>query len=108
MSPAAERQFLRWVIHDIEAGVDVWRKRAMDWDAGDLRSTETFIEDMRRRYPDLYATHVVGRNKAWAPLCAGLLAASGTTMIVVGAGHCVGPDSLQRQLSAAGMNPVRL
>ena len=47
------------------------------------------------------------RNQAWAAALQAKLAGSGVSFVAVGAGHLVGPDSVQAQLKKRGIEAVR-
>ncbi len=48
------------------------------------------------------------RNAQWAQWIAGRLDRPGTVFVAVGAGHLVGSDSLQVQLSQLGIKSARI
>jgi hypothetical protein len=108
MPDAAQADFLRWVLSDIDAGKQGWLDRAIAWEQGDLRREEQVVATMARDYPHLYAAHVVARNRAWTPRVLAALDAGQGAFIVVGADHLVGPDRLQGQLEAAGLRVKRI
>jgi hypothetical protein len=108
LSPAAEKEYLRWTIADFEAGRDWWLKIADAWQVGDLAPFETWVQRMAKDFPALYASHVVARNGAWVPRIRAMLKADATTFVMVGTAHLVGPDSIQRQLTRAGLSVERI
>ena len=74
------------------------------WQAGDQRALEeAFVGDMRRDYPELYKVLIADRNAAWADELKQKLAGSGVSFVAVGAGHLVGPDSVQAELEKLGI-----
>lgn len=58
------------------------------------------------RYPAMYEALFESRNKAWLPEIKQHLQ-RGDTLIVVGAGHLIGPENLIEMLRATGWNVVR-
>ena len=60
-----------------------------------------------RTYPDYYQAILVARNRRWAPRFRAMLDGE-TTFVLVGGDHLVGPDSVQNQLAAAGMEARRI
>jgi uncharacterized protein YbaP (TraB family) len=89
-------------VRQIDALVDAWA-------AGDLKTLEKeFVGETRDKYPDLYQVLLVRRNQAWADTLKAKLAGSGVSFVAVGAGHLVGPDSVQAQLKKRGVTVERL
>lgn len=64
------------------------------WRAGDLDSLEQRLEEDFRDFEALYASIVTDRNRAWVPGIAALLDQEGTSLVVVGALHLVGPEGV--------------
>jgi uncharacterized protein YbaP (TraB family) len=105
---AQEMQFLRATLDEADDGVAQIDAMAAAWAEGDIGALErTLIADMRRDYPQVYDLLLKDRNVVWAKQIQQLLAGSGVHFIAVGAGHLVGPDSVQAQLRAAGIGAAR-
>lgn len=78
------------------------------WSKGDLATLEKgVVEDMRKESPALYQALIAKRNADWAGQIAERLKGSGVSFVAVGAGHLVGPDSLQAQLKKRGIKAKR-
>jgi hypothetical protein len=78
------------------------------WRKGDEpKMEELYIKDLKR-YPKLYQTLIVDRNNKWMRNIEGYLNGSGNTMVVVGAAHLVGADSLINLLRKRGYKVVKL
>lgn len=74
------------------------------WAAGDTRAIEALgLDPLRALSPILYDRLIVQRNRRWAEVIRQRLAGSGETVIVVGAGHLVGKDSVPALLRAEGV-----
>lgn len=74
------------------------------WAAGDTGTIEALgLEPLRDISPTLYDRLIVQRNRRWAAAIEKRLAGSGETVIVVGAGHLVGKDSVPALLRARGL-----
>jgi uncharacterized protein len=74
------------------------------WAKGDVKTlSREAVEPLRKAAPKSYRALVVDRNRAWSEIIAKRLAGSGRTVMVVGAGHLVGPDSLPGMLRARGL-----
>ncbi|HET9161064.1 MAG TPA: TraB/GumN family protein [Caulobacteraceae bacterium] len=86
---------------DVDKLVDAWMK-------ADLTALEKgAVGEAKAQSPALYEALIAGRNKAWADRIAERLKGSGVSFIAVGAGHLVGPDSLQAQLKKRGIEVSR-
>jgi hypothetical protein len=107
-SRAAEIGALLRAVDEIEAGPDVAQRAAEAWMVGDLRPEVEEVRRLSRVYPDYYQAILVARNRRWAPRFRAMLDGGGTTFVLVGGDHLVGPDSVQSQLAAAGMRARRL
>jgi uncharacterized protein YbaP (TraB family) len=78
------------------------------WAAGDTAKMETFLNgELFAQQPSLYQTLLVQRNRAFAAKIEQLLSGDGVTFVAVGAGHLVGPDSVQAALAKDGFQAVR-
>lgn len=74
------------------------------WMAGDQAALERLgVTPMRRLSPALYERLLAGRNRRWVDAIMTRLAGSGDTVIIVGAGHLTGPDSVPALLRARGV-----
>lgn len=74
------------------------------WANGDVEGlNREIVQPMKEVSPTLYRTLIQRRNAAWTKAIAERLSGSGETVIVVGAGHLVGPDSVPALLRARGI-----
>jgi len=77
--------------------VTAWMKGDM---AGLIRDA---LDPLRKTTPETYRRLITVRNRAWVPLILQRLAGSGNTVMVVGVGHLIGPDSVPAMLRARGV-----
>jgi uncharacterized protein YbaP (TraB family) len=74
------------------------------WVEGDVEGlSREAVLPLKAVSPTLYRALIQRRNAAWTRKIAERLAGSGETVIVVGAGHLVGPDSVPALLRARGI-----
>ncbi len=92
-------------IEDLEAGMD---RTVAAWRRGDTGYLADELLEELRRYPDLYDRLVTERNRKWTPRIAALLEREGDFLVVVGALHLVGPDSVIAMLAAEGIAAEQL
>lgn len=103
-----EVALLKSTLDDVKEGPAGLDKMVAAWNAGDTAQLEKlFVGDMRRDYPELYQVIIAGRNAAWADELKQKLAGSGVSFVAVGAGHLVGPDSVQAELAKRGVKVER-
>ena len=73
------------------------------WAGGDTRAIEDLgLTPMKQVSIYLYDRLIVQRNRRWVETIAERMQGSGETVIVVGVGHLVGPDSVPALLRARG------
>ncbi|WAC46749.1 TraB/GumN family protein [Asticcacaulis sp. SL142] len=98
------RQFLIDVLNQEEEGKALLETMLTAWHTGDVATLERiFTEEMMVKTPKLYEVLLKGRNQNWVPQIEQILAGSGTSLIVVGTGHLVGPDGVPTLLKAKGV-----
>ncbi len=94
---------LRETFDEVKEGPVFYRKLLSAWMSGDTRAIEReALEPMKRKAPGDYKTLLVDRNKRWVPVIEKRLAGQGEAVMVVGAGHLIGPDSVIARLRADG------
>jgi hypothetical protein len=99
--------YLQSVLDDKDGGGDI-DKLVDAWMKGDLKALEKgVVDEAKGQSPALYEALIVNRNKAWADQIVERLKGSGVSLIAVGAGHLVGPDSVQAQLKKRGVEVTR-
>lgn len=109
LPPPVEIAFLLSSLDEAADGPATLDAMVAAWSAGDSDALgKLMIGEMAANYPGLYRTLLVDRNSAWAGKIDDLLDGKGVIVIAVGAGHLVGPDSVQAQLAARGIAAERL
>ena len=107
-SPVEEVQYLRYILDEILTGHDEGQRIYAEWARGKDARAADWVAKMKRLYPELYRSLIVARNQGWVPRVRSMLAQPKPTMIVVGLYHLVGPDSIQAQLRANGLQVKRI
>jgi hypothetical protein len=107
-SSEAEVGALLRAVEDVEAGPDAAARGARAWAAGDQSADLVAVLRMRDAYPDYYQRILVERNRRWPARIRAMLDGGGSSFVLVGGDHLVGPDSVQRQLAAAGLRSRRI
>ena len=89
---------------ELEEGPSAYRKLVSAWMAGDLAALDALaLQPMIRTAPGIYRALVVQRNQHWVETILERLKTPGDAVVVVGAGHLVGPDGLPALLRARGI-----
>ena len=109
LSDAAQVEFL---MQAVEASPDSsaaqFARLVALWASGDDDGLGTFMSDEMAQ-PEVFESLLVARNRAWVPQIESLLAREGeTALVVVGAGHLVGRQSVVEMLREAGYTVDRL
>jgi uncharacterized protein YbaP (TraB family) len=107
LSEKEELAFLDGSMDDLEKGLALLDRLAKAWIDGDVTTIGTMAAEMKSKAPEVYDKIFVRRNIAWAEKIEQMLKGSGVQQIAVGAGHLVGPDSVQAQLAKRGIKVER-
>jgi uncharacterized protein len=109
MSEEEEMAFLRSTLEEYDKAPVELDKMVTKWAAGDVAGlAKMLIDEMKEASPALYDEILAKRNANWAAKIQEMLKGSGTVFIAVGAGHLLGPDSVQAQLKKKGVEAKRL
>jgi uncharacterized protein YbaP (TraB family) len=109
MPAKVEVEMLKSTLDDAEQGPAKIDKMVAAWALGDTKELETeFVTEMKADYADVYDVLITDRNIAWSKQLKTKLAGSGVSFVAVGAGHLVGPDSVQAQLAKLGVKAERV
>ena len=99
---------LMQTLGEVEEGLGYIEKVEKAWSEGDTAVLEkVFVEEMKTAGDALYQRMLTDRNVRWSEKISEMLKGSGVQMIAVGAGHLVGPDSVQAQLAKRAVNAER-
>jgi len=103
-----EIEYLLSTVDDVSKGTAELDSMVDAWEAGDTKRLEDILNgDLKDHYPDLYRILLAQRNQAFAETIETLLKGEGVVFVAVGAGHLVGPDSVQADLAKDGFKAVR-
>ena len=104
-APEAEQLLsLEETLRQLDDEPAMFRDLVHAWLAGDQKALEALgVTPVRSLSPVLYERLLAARNRRWVDTIAQRLAGTGRTVIVVGAGHLTGPDSVPALLRARGI-----
>ena len=73
------------------------------WQTGDMKTVATLLNEAMEEHPDLYKRLVVDRNKSWVPKIEELVRGNKDAIVIVGAGHLAGKQSVIELLEKNGL-----
>jgi len=95
-------EFLRQTLEDLPRTGELMSGMVQAWRAGDVAAMDSMMNGSMGRYPELYDRMLTDRNAAWVPQIEQLLRGTDDVLVVVGAGHLVGDDSVVAMLRQRG------
>jgi hypothetical protein len=96
--------FLADTLDDVSQGIGLLDKLATAWIQGDTKTiNDYFVQELKAKAPSIYQKLIVDRNVHWAERIVEMQRTPGVRLVAVGAGHLVGPDSVQAQLTKKGI-----
>jgi uncharacterized protein YbaP (TraB family) len=106
--PQSQVEYLMTTIDAIEADPADWSRRQAAWAAGDLSLETARVQREVAAYPHAYEAETASRNRNWPARFSAMLEGGGTTFVLVGADHLVGPQSVLAGLGSAGLPARRI
>jgi uncharacterized protein len=103
-----QQAMLEQTLAEIDEGAAVLGEMVAAWRAGELESLSAELLDEFDQFPGLYETLVTKRNSAWVAPLERMLTDGRRHLVVVGALHLVGPDSVIELLEQRGHDVERL
>jgi uncharacterized protein YbaP (TraB family) len=97
-----QEEMLRQILSDLEVVEDNSSRMIDSWEKGDIDKFESFIKMSYEEYPDLLNRLLINRNKRWISNIQKLMKQDDDVLIIVGAGHLVGKDSVIDLLERKG------
>jgi uncharacterized protein len=98
-----QRQFVLYSVDDTVAMAEEVEKLGAAWRKGDVAELELLLNESFRKYPALYETLTVKRNRAWMHSIEPLLKERDDYLVIVGAAHLLGRDSVVELLRQRGL-----
>jgi uncharacterized protein YbaP (TraB family) len=108
MPEKQQREFLLYSINDAERMASEVDELLAAWRRGDTAAMAKLLAEGFKEYPDLYRPLTVERNRKWIPQIEQLLDDKEDYLVVVGALHLVGTDSVIDLLERKGHEPKQL
>jgi uncharacterized protein YbaP (TraB family) len=108
LSPRSQQMMLAQTLTELDEAEMAMAGMADAWRAGELEALSAELLDDFDDFPGLYDSLVTHRNEAWIANLEDLLATGRRYLVVVGALHLVGDDSVIDLLAARGHRVTRL
>jgi uncharacterized protein YbaP (TraB family) len=106
--PAAQqREFLLYSVEDTERATREIDDLIAAWRVGDIARLSKLMAEGFDQYPDLYRPLTIDRNRRWVTPIEDLLDDRDDYLVIVGALHLVGPDSVIDLLEKRGHKVTR-
>jgi uncharacterized protein YbaP (TraB family) len=102
LTPAQQREFLRSTLDELEDAEEDADELLDAWRRGDEAELARLLIEAQAQSPELYGPLTVDRNRAWVDDLEALLDDPDDYLVVVGALHLVGPQSVVDLLRARG------
>lgn len=102
MDSYEEEFFLQQMLEELEVIKTMFADIVSSWESGDATQLGSILQISFKDHPDIYNRFLAQRNKAWVSTIEGLIEHGDNALIVVGAGHLVGPENLLQLLRTRG------
>ncbi|MDR9501640.1 MAG: TraB/GumN family protein [Desulfurivibrionaceae bacterium] len=102
MTPQDQEKFLQQTLGELDTFAREAEAMSRAWAQGESSKLHELLTASFSDFPGLYEKLIVKRNKRWLPEIEQLLEQHQTVLVVVGAGHLVGPHSLLKFLEKQG------
>ena len=99
----AQRQFLIQTLEEAASIGDDLEKIVSAWRTGDTDTLRTLLLEDLGKQPEIYQQVLVRRNRNWTKKIIDMTDDSQDYLIIVGAMHLIGEDSVQNMLGEAGI-----
>jgi uncharacterized protein YbaP (TraB family) len=108
LAPAAQQELLEQTLQELDTAGTTMSEMATAWREGKLDVLAHGLLKEFESFPELYATLVTDRNTDWVGKLEALLDDRRHYLVVVGALHLVGHDSVIEMLEARGHTVTRI
>lgn len=97
-----QEKFLKQTLLELDTFAKESDRMAQLWERGESDKLHDLLAGSFNDFPGLYRKIIINRNKAWLPQIENLLDQHQRVLVVVGAGHLVGPHSVLKLLEDRG------
>lgn len=102
LSDKNQELMLLQTLRDLEVTEQLFGDIYAAWRSGDVSGLDRLLTESFKEYPDVYEKLIVSRNQNWVPQIEAFLEQNENYLVVVGAGHLIGDQSVVRMLELKG------
>ncbi|MGD8285865.1 MAG: TraB/GumN family protein [Desulfobacterales bacterium] len=102
MNTHDQNAFLNQTLKDLEVAAQMASDMMRYWQTGDSKNLYKLLFKSFEGYPEIQDRLLVQRNKDWAIKIAQMLKETNQVLVIVGAGHLIGPNSVVELLKQKG------
>jgi uncharacterized protein YbaP (TraB family) len=102
MDSYEEESFLQQMLEELKVVKTMSATIVSSWENGDATQLGSILQISFKDHPDIYNRFLAQRNKAWVSTIEDLIEHGDNALVVVGAGHFVGPENLLQLLRNRG------
>ena len=102
MTPQEQEALLRQTLEDLEVVETMSADMLIAWKAGDADKLNEMMNISFKEHPGIYDRLLIQRNKEWVSKIEALTNQDDNVLVIVGAGHLVGKESLLKLLEQKG------
>ena len=96
------------MLDEFDSVKDEIRALVAAWESGDADKLEKYLNEVDRQSPKIFKRLVTDRNERWVPEIEKLTLGDKQAIVIVGAGHLVGPDGVVSLLKKNGLKVTQL
>lgn len=104
MNKQDQSSFLNQTLRDLELVSQLAGEMVSYWKTGDGDSLHALLFKSFKDYPNIHDRLLIQRNKDWVSKIENMTRENKTILVIVGAGHLVGPDGIIDLLGKRGYN----
>jgi len=108
MSTKTQELILLQTLEELDVLEETFDEVLLAWSKGEVKVLEALLFEGFKDFPVVFQRLITDRNKNWMPKIQGFLDQTGTTLVVVGAAHLVGPKGVVQLLKNQGYKVKQL
>lgn len=102
MTASDQKSFLKQTLKDLEISAQLAGDMMTAWQKGDADKLYRLLFKSFEDHPNIEDRLLTRRNKDWIPIIEAMLGKPKNTMVIVGAGHLIGPAGIVELLKEKG------
>lgn len=108
MSTKTQELVLLQTLEELDVVGEKFDEILMAWSKGEVEALEALLFESFEDFPVVFQRLITDRNKNWMPKIQRFLDQTGTTLVVVGAAHLLGPEGVVQLLKNQGYKVKQL